>query len=117
MCQSGHLASHLRHLRIVHAERRRMLFEALRQHTAGMLDFDDVPEAGLRVAARLPEHVDDRVVIADCLALGIKLECLSNCYKSWQGPPGLLIGFGSTPEAEIAPAVERLGEVLRAHCR
>jgi GntR family transcriptional regulator/MocR family aminotransferase len=113
MSESGQLASHLRHLRVVHAERRRLLIEALRERAGDLLDFDDAPEAGLRLLARLPEGMDDMQVTRDCHAVGVKVECLSICYRARRARPGLLIGFGSTPDERIGPAVDALAAVLR----
>ena len=114
---SGQLASHLRHLRVVHAQRRRLLIEALRHHAAGLLDFDDAPEAGLRMLARLPRGMEDLPVVRAAHAAGVKVESLSICHRARRARPGLLIGFGSTREDQIAPAVERLAQVLRTHPR
>lgn len=116
MSASGQLASHLRRLRVVHAQRRLLLIEALRERTRGLLAFDPAPEAGLRMLAHLPPDVDDFAVANDAYEQGVKVEALSSCYRSCRRESGLLIGFGSTPEEQIAPAVERLAAVLRRHC-
>lgn len=115
MSENGQLASHLRYLRVVHGRRRALLLDALQAECGGLLDFGDAPEAGLRLAARLPAGFDDMAVVRDAYAAGVKLESLSNCHHLRRGRPGVLIGFGSTPEERIAPAVASLAQVLRRH--
>jgi GntR family transcriptional regulator/MocR family aminotransferase len=115
MSESGQLAAHLRHLRVVHAGRRARLIAALHDLGRGLLDIQEAPEAGLRICARLPEGFDDVAVVHACLAAGVKLEALSNCHRGSARRPGLLMGFGSTPEERIVPAVATIVDVLRRH--
>src|SRR5690606_21523316 len=42
---TGRMASHMRRMRILYAERRAALVDALRAECAGLLDLDDLPEA------------------------------------------------------------------------
>ncbi len=114
---TGTLATHLRQLRTVHAQRRNALLAAIDRHMKGLLELKNAPEAGLRVATTLPEGTDDMAIVIAAHAIGVKLEALSTCYVDRPRRSGLLFGFGSTHEDEIGPAVERLAVLVRDHLR
>ncbi len=110
---AGHLATHLRELREIHTERRELLLRALRERAAGMLSIDGPPEAGLRIAARLPDGMDDRPVVAAALQAGIGLgRPISSCYCGTRRRNGITLGFASTVRKDIVPAVDRLVGVV-----
>lgn len=110
---TGRMASHMRRMRILYAERRAALVDALRAECAGLLDLDDLPEAGLRVLAKLAIDVSDTRIQAECLAAGLKVDTLSTCYARPPARAGLVLGFASTPEERIVPAVRTLAGILR----
>ena len=111
---SGALAMHLRHLRTVHEHRRALLLAAIDEHLTGLVKLVFAPEAGLRVVVSLPDGMDDRGMVIAAHKIDVKLEALSGCYVDRPPQSGLMIGFGSTPEDQIAPAVERLAGLIRA---
>jgi GntR family transcriptional regulator/MocR family aminotransferase len=110
---TGRMASHMRKMRLLYAKRRALLVEALRAECAGLLDLDNLPEGGLRILTRLLIDVSDTRIQAECLAAGLKVDTLSTCYARPPGQAGLILGFASTPEERIAPAVETLAGILR----
>jgi GntR family transcriptional regulator/MocR family aminotransferase len=110
---SGAMATHLRLLRTVHERRRSLLLEALDREMSGLLELVYAPEAGLRVVTSLPAGTNDLALVIAALEAGVKVETLSACFVERKPRPGLMIGFGSTPDDEIAPAVARLAHVIR----
>jgi GntR family transcriptional regulator/MocR family aminotransferase len=109
----GYLASHMNKMRGLYARRRALLLDALRTEAAGLLDIDSVPEAGLRVTAGLLADLNDMEIVVECLKEGIKVDPLSQCYaRDWRRS-GLVMGFASTHEDQIRPAVRKLVSVLR----
>jgi GntR family transcriptional regulator/MocR family aminotransferase len=110
---SGFLATHLRLLRTVHERRRSLLLDALAREMDGLVELVHAPEAGLRVVTSLPEGTNDLALVIAALAEGVKLETLSACFVERRPRPGLMIGFGSTPDEEIGPAVARLARIIR----
>jgi GntR family transcriptional regulator/MocR family aminotransferase len=114
MSASGAMATHLRLLRTVHARRRALLLEALEREMTGLLELVHAPEAGLRVVTSLPAGTDDLALVIAAHEAGVKVETLSACFVEQRPRPGLMLGFGSTPEEEIAPAVARLAEIIRS---
>jgi GntR family transcriptional regulator / MocR family aminotransferase len=110
---SGHLATHLRELRTVHARRRMALLEALRTHADGLLMLNKPAEYGLRIATRLRPGIDDvnavRAAHSACVRIG---RPISTCYAGVDRQDGLTIGFASTPTEKIAPAVQKLARAI-----
>src|SRR5690606_9608958 len=93
----------------VHARRRDLLIEALRSEAEGLLQVEEPPEAGLRFPVTLARNLTDDDVGGRCLASGIKVgRPLSKCYAGVVGKFGLSIGFASTREEKILPAVRKL---------
>ncbi len=112
---SGTFATHLRHLRTVHEHRRALLLAAIDEHLAGLVKLVYAPEAGLRVVVSLPDGANDLGMVMAAHQIDVKLEALSGCYVDRPRQSGLMLGFGSTPEDQIAPAVERLAGLIRSH--
>lgn len=110
---TGRMASHMRKMRVLHAKRRALLFDALRSECAGLLDVDDLPEAGLSVNVPLLVPLRDTRIAAECLAAGIKVDPLSVCYAGPTSKAGLILGSASTPEEQILPTVQALARILR----
>jgi GntR family transcriptional regulator/MocR family aminotransferase len=109
---AGHMAMHMRRMRLLYARRRGVLLDALRQEAAEYLEMPQVPEGGLRVTAALRHGPNDLHIARMCLAAGIKVDPLSICYAG-AARSGLIMGFASTPEERIPAAVATLAAVLR----
>jgi GntR family transcriptional regulator/MocR family aminotransferase len=112
----GHLAAHVRRMRILYAARQERLVGAARRRLAGTLDVTPV-EAGLQLAALLPPGADDVAISAAADAAGIVAPPLAMYHLGRRRRPGLLLGYAGVPEREIDAGVERLARVLAAHRR
>jgi GntR family transcriptional regulator/MocR family aminotransferase len=111
----GHFARHLRRMRTLYAERRRVLVAGLERELGG----DGVRvvggAAGMHLVALLPEGTDDRALALRAVRAGLSVAPLSECYaEARRARPGMVLGFGSTRPREMAAAVKRLAEVIRA---
>jgi GntR family transcriptional regulator/MocR family aminotransferase len=112
---TGVLATHLRQLRNVHGHRRELLLDALGKHMKDIAELEHAPEAGLRVVVSLPDSVDDMAISIAAHHIGVKIEALSPCFVDRPRKSGLVLGFGSTLEKDIEPAVARLAALVRDH--
>jgi GntR family transcriptional regulator / MocR family aminotransferase len=112
--QEGHYARHIRRMRLLYNERRGALVDSLREEFGSALTVHG-SEAGMTLPMTLPEGFRDVEIARHAAREKLWLTPLSPCY--WQKPAqqGLILGFGSTPAAEMPRAVRRLKEVLRAH--
>ncbi|WP_084585279.1 hypothetical protein [Paraburkholderia ginsengisoli] len=110
----GHLATHLRRMRMLYAERRDALLVALERHCADVLDRESAPDAGLHLVARLrgasaPDA--DLAVWEAATALGLQTPPLSPHYRAG-GEAGLVIGFGATRPGNMGDAARRLRRAI-----
>jgi GntR family transcriptional regulator/MocR family aminotransferase len=108
----GELDRHMRRMRPVYRRRRDALLAALA---------DRLPElrpagvsAGLHLTAWLPSDVDEGAVVAGAADHGLKVYGLSDYRLHTDGAPapGLLFGYASLTEAQIAEGIDVLAEVI-----
>ncbi len=109
----GRLASHLRRMRGLHSRRRELLIGAINHHAPDVLEVGTAPEAGMRVTAHLLRPGDDEAMAERAAQAGIFVHPLSIYYAGAERRPGFIMGFASTPESEIEPAVRRLAQIVR----
>lgn len=112
----GHLARHVRRMRLHYGERAQALAAAAQTHLAGMLDLPTIA-AGLDAPAFLPAGIDDRKAVALAAAAGIETRPLS--FYRVDGPvrPGLVLGFAAISPAAIETGARGLAEALSPLCR
>ncbi|HEY0527126.1 MAG TPA: PLP-dependent aminotransferase family protein [Stellaceae bacterium] len=114
----GHLAAHVRRMRLLYAERRDALIRSVREEADGVLSAD-MPECGMHVAARLLIPCDDRAAYREALARGLQTPPLSAFYADpdeagRQGRRGFLLGFANTPAEAMPDAMRRLRAAVLA---
>jgi GntR family transcriptional regulator/MocR family aminotransferase len=70
--------------------------------------------AGLHVVLEMPSHLDAAAVRAAAGSVGIVVESLDqHAFAGYEGPAGLLIGYGGLPEPTLEQAMTRLAEIIR----
>lgn len=109
----GYLARHIRAMRVLYRARRDALADAVARHADGLLDMA-LPECGLHALGLFSDSsVMDTEIYGRALRLGLQTPPLSAYYSPGHPRSGLLLGFASTPEEQIAPAVRRLVTLFR----
>lgn len=111
--REGHFTRHLRRMRALYAERRRVLVEALAERFGDRLEVLG-DQAGLHLVAAFRDPVDDRRIAEDAAAQGLWAMPLSSCYRGPAQRRGLVLGYGGTETATIAEGVRRLRAVVDA---
>ncbi|GAB3416206.1 MocR-like pyridoxine biosynthesis transcription factor PdxR [Massilia agilis] len=105
--RGGHYLRHLRRMKRLYAERRRILMQCLRELSLPCV------EAGLAALVPLPDGVRDIDVVAKARQLGMMPSALSWWHSQPQAHGnGLLLGVTNLPEERIAEHCKRLAEVL-----
>jgi GntR family transcriptional regulator/MocR family aminotransferase len=102
----GHLLRHVRCMRTVYGERRRVLEQMLERHLGEQAEIYPAI-AGLHLAVALP-GVDTAELARRAWAAGVGVEPLSRFGLDGKGPSGLVLGYGSIAAARIPEAVRRL---------
>ncbi|MCY1178209.1 hypothetical protein D9M73_185490 [compost metagenome] len=109
----GHFLGHIRRMRNLYQARQECLLDALQRHLGGFLSVAPV-EAGLHMIGWLAEDMDD-----DALARGLAdhqvytYALRDYCIRRYL-PPGLLLGFAATPEAQAEKRVQEFVHALHA---
>ncbi|MDX1539803.1 MAG: PLP-dependent aminotransferase family protein [Geminicoccaceae bacterium] len=107
----GHLGSHIRRMRLLHAERQAALLEAVRRHLDGALQVTPAA-AGMHLVGRLDPAADDQRIASAASELGVEAPALSAFYD---GPPsarGLLLGYAGVASERFDPLLERLARAV-----
>lgn len=110
LCE-GHFSRHVRRMRAIYQGRRDTLVSEIEKQLSGLLTIVNA-DAGMHLTARLPKEFDDVETVRLARARGISAIALSTCYVENTGDPGLVLGFGGIPEADIVRGVQTLAEVI-----
>jgi GntR family transcriptional regulator / MocR family aminotransferase len=109
--ERGELDRHIRRTRLRYQRRRQALLDAL-AHRLPQARVS-VGAAGLYELVELPEEVDEKALVAAAAGRGVGLEGLSLHRFGYDGPPGLVLGFGCQSEPAIDHGIRLLAEALR----
>jgi GntR family transcriptional regulator/MocR family aminotransferase len=110
LCE-GHFSRHLRRMRAIYQSRRDTLVSEIEKHLGDVLTIVNA-DAGMHLTVRLPTDIDDVDVVRLARTQGVSAIALSTCYVANTGDPGLVLGFGGVPEADIIRGVRTLSRVL-----
>jgi GntR family transcriptional regulator/MocR family aminotransferase len=107
----GHLTRHVRKMRQVYRQRRKVLLDALRQNFGASLA--PIPSAyGMHVTALLTRGHDPAEVAARMLDAGCSLHTLARYHMAAPGRPGLVFGYGIASPGQIESALRCLAPLL-----
>lgn len=109
--ENGSFTAHLARVTALYRRRRALLTDALGAALPG-LEVDG-GDGGLHVLLRLPDGTSDLAASAAAKEAGLICVPLSRCYRATPAPPqGLLLGYASVPDSQMARNVERLRKAL-----
>ncbi|MGW7771526.1 MocR-like pyridoxine biosynthesis transcription factor PdxR [Pseudomonas machongensis] len=111
--EQGHFARHLRKMRVLYAERRRYLTDALEQLLGDQIII--APQAGgTHILALLKGQCDDRAVAAAAQSQGLAIQALSDWCMEKSTHGGLLLGFTNISDTAKSMALTlRLLNVMK----
>jgi GntR family transcriptional regulator / MocR family aminotransferase len=109
--EQGHLAAHIRRMRLVYRDQRDALAEVLTRHAGDALRVI-VPDQGMHLVADFRGGLDDRVIEAAALRSGIVVRAMSRLYLAAPRRSALMLGFSGFPRPLIVPAAARLGRLV-----
>ena len=109
----GHLARHLRRTGKIYSERHRVVTEFLVQAVKEQRLQGFTPTcAGLHITATLPADRDEAQVRRAAEQAGVAVGELAHCWLTANRAPGLVIGFGSIADDQLAEALGVLSNTL-----
>ncbi len=108
---AGHFGAHLRAMRLLYAERREALQDALARELGGRLRVGG-DAAGMHLTGLLPPGTDDVALVARAAVRGLDPGALSPHYLGPRKVPGLLLGFSGVAPAELRRAARVLAGLM-----
>src|SRR5213596_40931 len=93
--REGHFARHIRRMRPIYAERRRVLVGELERELGDQLEIVG-DEAGMHLATFLASNRNDREIAAKAAQQSLCLSSLSSLYLGSASRRGFVLGFGNT---------------------
>lgn len=97
----GHFARHLKKMRLLYAERRALIADALAQVFGARLQIE-LRAGGLHMTVRFTDGTDDAAVAVRAHAAGLGVHALSHWYLAGAPQRGLLLGFANVVDADDA---------------
>jgi GntR family transcriptional regulator/MocR family aminotransferase len=107
----GHLARHIRRMRMLYLERQGALLESLRRELQGAIEVRS-HEAGMHVVGWLAKGISDSVVSRRARELGVEAPALTTYRAKPGGRGGLVLGYAAYSEAQIRAAVKTLAMAI-----
>jgi GntR family transcriptional regulator/MocR family aminotransferase len=111
--REGHFTRHIRNMRRVYAERRRVLVEEIERQLGSSCKIMGT-EAGMHVTLLLGDETHDRKIAKEAIRQKLWLSALSLSYVGRSHRQGLVLGFGNAPVKQIPGAVALLKRILTA---
>lgn len=109
--REGHFSQHLKRMRSLYAEKRRLMQAAMREAFGDTLAIVG-QEAGMHLVAYLPLGMNDREIVSQSRQSGIAVGPLSSCYASSPARNGLILGYAYLSERQIQETVAGLKTVI-----
>jgi GntR family transcriptional regulator/MocR family aminotransferase len=113
--REGHFARHIRRMRMLYMDRRRVLINALRIQLGDMAEVVGA-EAGMHLVALLPPGTDDVAISRKAAERGISAIPLSSCYSTPPTRGGLILGYGGVNARQIHDGISKLRMSIQSHC-
>lgn len=111
--REGYYAAHIRKMRQLYSRRRHTLVELIVSQLGEDYLGPYSSNAGLHLILQLPAGTDDSAIAQQANAQGLLVRPLSRYYVKEEKRSGLLLGFASIEEHEMAAAFTRLAGIIR----
>lgn len=111
--REGHFARHIRKMRQLYGERRRVLVEEIERQLRPSCTIVG-GEAGMHLTILIDGAVSDTEIASKAAEKRLRLSALSLSYVGGAPRQGFVLGFGNTPASEIPGAIRLLKKLLTA---
>jgi GntR family transcriptional regulator/MocR family aminotransferase len=109
--EEGHLARHIRRMRMLYEQRQHLLLEAGRGPLRGLIDLQPT-DTGMHMVGWLHEGSDDAAVSRAASQAGVEAAALSAYCLEAKLPPALTLGYSGCDERTIRDGARILAGVL-----
>jgi GntR family transcriptional regulator/MocR family aminotransferase len=108
----GHMSKHLKRMRSIYSDRRRVFQQLAEDHLGSWLSLLPT-DAGIQFVGEFKAEADDRAVAAAAKRRGMSVSPLSIQYRHGAARAGLVMGYAATNEAAMPSGFKQLAEALR----
>lgn len=108
----GHLDRHIRRVRLVYADRRVHLIEIIERSIPSNLAWLQPGDQGMHLVLWLAAAINDEVVAAHAMEVGVSVRAVSPMYADKGGRQGLILGLGGYSNEEMERAVKKLAVII-----
>lgn len=108
----GHLESHIRRMRMLYAQRRQILIQAITQHLGNKATILG-ENAGMNVMVKFHTHWDDQEIIERAACRGVELISARKCYVQADSKGKFFLGFADLHPEKIQEGIFKLAQVFR----
>jgi GntR family transcriptional regulator/MocR family aminotransferase len=108
---AGHFSRHIRRTRMVYAERRNALVEAIQNEFGPELEIVGA-QAGMHLVVTMKDKLRDREIAGRAARENLWLWPLSPCYIDRKPRQGFILGFGSAVVKDIPKRVRQLRRMI-----
>lgn len=112
--RQGHYVNHIRRMRLVYGERRRVLIDEITRRLGSAVSVLG-GDAGLHLVLGLPPGTEDEAIARQALRLGVLTRPLALYSLRPDPAPGLVLGYGAVTEEEIRHSFGLLAQVIEPH--
>jgi len=109
--REGHFARHIRRMRVLYMDRRRMLMKAIQTEMGDLLEVIG-DAAGMHLLALLPPGIDDAAVSRHAAQRRISVMPLSSCCLKPPARGGLILGYGGANAQQIYDGIRKLRMIV-----
>ena len=110
----GDFYRHIRRVRRIYSDRRKLLLDLLRQKLSRHITFQD-HQAGMQIAIMLADEFDDQAIATKAQAQGVQVAPLSTHFGDGAVRQGLLLAFCPLDESEIRTNIEILATIIESN--
>ncbi|SCB50427.1 MocR-like pyridoxine biosynthesis transcription factor PdxR [Rhizobium multihospitium] len=112
--REGHFEAHIRRIRVLYADRRAALLDALQSQLPSCAQVD-AADQGMHIVVSLPADVEDTDIAERARATGLTLRAISPMYATTPRPSALMLGFGGFTSSQLRSAVEVFCRLLATY--
>jgi GntR family transcriptional regulator / MocR family aminotransferase len=109
--REGHFARHIRRMRLLYSDRRKVLVEQLRKAFGNACEIHGA-EAGMHLVATFRSDHDDVAIAEKAAAQALWLWPLSRNYATRNVRKGFILGYGNVATQTMPAAVEKLRSAM-----
>lgn len=109
--QAGHFSRHLRRMRLIYAEKYKVILDACHMHLSEKAQIH-AQSVGLHIALSFKNKTDDQKLVSKLNQLELYPAPLSSYYHSAKKQSGLVLGFGNTAVNRIEPGILQIARNL-----